>query len=156
MKDESKLPPASLILHPFECRHNLQYWRNLPYLGFGAGAHGCASGWRYSNALAPAAYIARLNGGAPVEFPFSPAAAETISVTRVDEMNETMLLGLRLTREGVRAAEFQARFGVGLDEQYAAVLHPLQARQLINWDEAGVRLTSEGRMLGNIVFREFV
>ena len=26
------------------CRHNLQYWRNLPYLGFGAGAHGYAGG----------------------------------------------------------------------------------------------------------------
>lgn len=26
------------------CRHNLQYWRNLPYLGLGAGAHGYAAG----------------------------------------------------------------------------------------------------------------
>ena len=25
-----------------ECRHNLQYWRGLPYLAFGAGAHGHA------------------------------------------------------------------------------------------------------------------
>ena len=41
----------------FACRHNLQYWRNLPYLGFGAGAHGCAGGWRYSNVLSPRAYI---------------------------------------------------------------------------------------------------
>ena len=24
----------------YECRHNLQYWRNLPYPGFGPGAHG--------------------------------------------------------------------------------------------------------------------
>jgi len=34
------------------CRHNLQYWRNLPYLGFGAGAHGSAAHWRMAN-LAP-------------------------------------------------------------------------------------------------------
>ncbi|HNS37813.1 MAG TPA: radical SAM family heme chaperone HemW, partial [Anaerolineaceae bacterium] len=31
------------------CHHNLQYWRNLPYLGFGAGAHGSAAGWRTAN-----------------------------------------------------------------------------------------------------------
>ncbi|HRE25055.1 MAG TPA: radical SAM family heme chaperone HemW, partial [Anaerolineales bacterium] len=41
------------------CRHNLQYWRNEPYLGFGAGAHGYAQGQRYANVLAPTAYIER-------------------------------------------------------------------------------------------------
>jgi len=35
----------------FQCRHNLQYWRNLPYLGFGAGAHGCANARRVSDVL---------------------------------------------------------------------------------------------------------
>jgi oxygen-independent coproporphyrinogen-3 oxidase len=38
------------------CRHNLQYWRNQPYLGLGAGAHGWAGGVRTANVLAPAAY----------------------------------------------------------------------------------------------------
>ena len=31
-------------------RHNLQYWRNQPYLGFGAGAHGSAEKLRVANA----------------------------------------------------------------------------------------------------------
>ena len=31
----------------FACKHNLQYWRSLPYLGLGAGAHGYAGGKRY-------------------------------------------------------------------------------------------------------------
>ena len=34
--------------HGLACRHNLQYWRCLPYLGLGAGAHGLAAGYRYS------------------------------------------------------------------------------------------------------------
>ena len=33
----------------YPCRHNLQYWRNEPYLGFGAGAHGCAANLRIAN-----------------------------------------------------------------------------------------------------------
>jgi oxygen-independent coproporphyrinogen-3 oxidase len=37
------------------CRHNLQYWRNLPYIGMGAGAHGFVGGHRTVNVLAPAA-----------------------------------------------------------------------------------------------------
>ncbi|MDP2778477.1 MAG: radical SAM family heme chaperone HemW, partial [Anaerolineales bacterium] len=42
------------------CKHNLQYWRSLPYLAFGAGAHGYANGYRYSNALRIKTYIDRL------------------------------------------------------------------------------------------------
>jgi len=35
----AKIHPAAVGL-----QHNLQYWRNQPYLGFGAGAHGYAAG----------------------------------------------------------------------------------------------------------------
>jgi oxygen-independent coproporphyrinogen-3 oxidase len=45
----------------FACRHNLQYWRGLPYLAFGAGAHGYANGYRYSNVLRINTYIDRLS-----------------------------------------------------------------------------------------------
>ena len=39
------------------CQHNLQYWRNLPYLGCGAGAHGFAGRKRTENELDPGQYI---------------------------------------------------------------------------------------------------
>ncbi len=140
----------------YQCRHNLQYWRNRPYLGLGAGAHGCAAGWRYSNVLAPGAYIARLEHGVVGEFPFSPAAVERTRQTRADEMGETMLLGLRLTAEGVGGADFEARFGATLAAAYGRRLRHLRGLGLLAWDEAGARLTPAGRLLGNRVFREFV
>ncbi len=43
-----------------ECRHNLVYWRNEPYLGLGAGAHGLAGGYRYQVVRLPRAYIKRI------------------------------------------------------------------------------------------------
>jgi len=140
----------------FACQHNLQYWRNGPYLGFGAGAHGSAGGWRYSNVLAPAAYIARLTDGLPQAFPFSPAAVERTPVSQENEMGETMMLGMRLVGDGVAEANFRSRFGVGLEEAYGRQLRHLSALGLIEWDAAGVRLTQSGRLLGNRVFREFV
>jgi oxygen-independent coproporphyrinogen-3 oxidase len=153
-----RLSARSLSLRrlTFSCRHNLQYWRNLPYLGFGAGAHGCAGGWRYSNVLAPAAFSARLEGGGSAGFPFSPAVVEKLPVTPEAAMCETMMLGLRLTREGVREADFRARFGVGIAETYARPLRRLAQLGLIEHDDGGVRLTRPGRLLGNRVFREFV
>ena len=46
-----------------ECRHNLVYWRNEPYLGLGAGAHGMAGGYRYQVVRQPRAYVRRMGGG---------------------------------------------------------------------------------------------
>jgi oxygen-independent coproporphyrinogen III oxidase len=140
----------------YVCRHNLQYWRNGPYLGLGAGAHGCAGGWRYSNVLAPGAYIERLRSGERREFPFSPALLQSTPQTRADSMGETMMLGMRLVEEGVRAEAFEARFGVALAQQYGRSLRHLQQLGLIEWDASGTRLTPGGRLLGNRVFREFV
>ncbi|MEP7357931.1 MAG: radical SAM family heme chaperone HemW, partial [Anaerolineales bacterium] len=140
----------------FECRHNLQYWRNGTYLGFGAGAHGCAGGWRYSNVLAPAAYIGRLEAGGALRkaFPFSAATVETTAVSVETAMDETLMLGMRLMGEGVGEADFRARFGQGLEGRYGRRLRRLQALGLVEWDEAGARLTAGGRLLGNRVFRE--
>ena len=45
----------------FQCQHNLTYWRNQPYLGFGAGAHGCANGLRISNVLRIKTYLEHLS-----------------------------------------------------------------------------------------------
>ncbi|MEK6573040.1 MAG: radical SAM family heme chaperone HemW, partial [Chloroflexota bacterium] len=94
----------------FACRHNLQYWHNLPYLGLGAGAHGCYGGYRYSNVASPTAYISRLAENETKPLPFSPALAESIPIDARTEMSETMLTGLRLTREGVRERDFRERY----------------------------------------------
>lgn len=45
-----------------ECRHNLVYWRNEPYLGLGAGAHGSTGGYRYQVVRQPRTYIRRMGG----------------------------------------------------------------------------------------------
>ena len=62
IRDEKNIHLSSFIPYPFfACLHNLQYWRSLPYLAFGAGAHGYANGYRYSNALRIKTYIERFS-----------------------------------------------------------------------------------------------
>lgn len=142
------------------CRHNLQYWRGLPYLGLGAGAHGYAAGVRTANVLAPAAYIARLESGAVQDFPRSPASASLTSVDRQAEIGETMMMGLRLTQEGVSEADFQARFGQSLEALFTAEIKELQSYGLLQWTGEAprrrLRLTPRGRLLGNQVFMRFL
>ncbi len=138
------------------CRHNLQTWRNAPYLGFGAGAHGFAAGWRYANVRSPQAYIRAMSTPDRPGFPFSPALAEKHSIDAETEMRETVMLGMRLVEEGVSAAEYRARFAVDLREAFAPQWARLERDGLIAWEGERVRLTERGRLLGNRVFLEFV
>ncbi len=140
------------------CRHNLRYWRGEPYLGLGAGAHGYIPGLRTVTARAPRAYIRRLEAPPrPLEFPRTPATVEARRLTPAEEMGEYMMMGLRLTQEGVSAARFRQRFGLPLEAAYGAQIARLTALGLLEWaGEDTLRLTPRGRLLGNRVFMEFV
>lgn len=138
------------------CRHNLQTWRNGPYLGFGAGAHGFAAGWRYADVRSPQAYIRAMASSAVPIFPFSPALAEKHSIDVDTEMRETVMLGMRLVQEGVSAAQYQTRYAVDLREAFAPQWAKLERDGLVAWEGERVRLTDRGRLLGNRVFLEFV
>lgn len=138
------------------CRHNLQYWRDLPYIGLGAGAHGYAGGVRTANVLAPAAYIQRCLEGETQAFPRTPATASATPVDRQSEIGEMMMMGLRLTREGVSDAVFRERFGQGLLDLFPRQIERLAQIGLLEWASDSLRLTPRGRLLGNQVFMEFV
>ena len=89
-----------------ECRHNLVYWRNEEYAGFGAGAFSLLGGRRTGNErhLARYADAVRERGDAIAseERLLGDAAAR-----------EAIVLGLR-TAEGVDVARVEERYGVDL------------------------------------------
>jgi oxygen-independent coproporphyrinogen-3 oxidase len=150
----------------FQCRHNLQYWRGLPYLAFGAGAHGYANGYRYSNALRIKTYIERLihhSSFSIQPFPLSPATVNQHKQTTQDDMSEFMMTGFRLTQEGISENEFQARFEKSLRDVYGNEIEELLKLGLIesktsefSKNSEVLRLTQRGRLLGNQVFMRFV
>ncbi|HOF17560.1 MAG TPA: radical SAM family heme chaperone HemW [Phycisphaerae bacterium] len=86
-----------------ECRHNLTYWRNEPYLGVGPAAASYLDGSRRTHAADLSAYVEAILAGREC-----PGESERL-VGRA-EMAETLMLGLRLTA-GIDRAAFAARFG---------------------------------------------
>jgi oxygen-independent coproporphyrinogen-3 oxidase len=141
------------------CRHNLQYWRNLPYLGFGAGAHSYAGGWRLANVAGIQEYIDRLAAKPNFQFPYSPANMTQVKIDRRAEMQETMMVGLRLVQEGVSSSGFEQRFGVSLMQVFGHEIKELIDLGLLEWSGDGqevIRLAPRGRLLGNQVFLRFV
>jgi oxygen-independent coproporphyrinogen-3 oxidase len=127
------------------CRHNLTYWHNEPYLGFGAGAHSWFGGRRFHDILNPRQYIRAVKSGRwPV------AWRETISPSL--EMAETAILGLRLVQEGIEQARFRARFGRDLDEVFGRELTELKALKLIEETPERVTLAPAALLIANQVF----
>jgi oxygen-independent coproporphyrinogen-3 oxidase len=150
---------SNWALPGYECRHNLQYWRNLDYLGLGAGAHGYAGGIRYSNVLRIKTYIERLKdapNGVDAAFPLSSVTVNHHKNSAHEDMQETMMTSLRLTREGISAAAFRDRFGAELHHTFAKEIDELLGFNLLEWSADSLHLTERGRLLGNQVFMRFV
>jgi oxygen-independent coproporphyrinogen-3 oxidase len=151
-----------------ECRHNVVYWRNEPYLGLGAGAHGLAGGYRYQVVRQPRAYVRRMlaglsargDAGRPLRgahpFPLSSAVAAYHRVEAAEAMSDTAITQLRLLDEGLDMPGFAARFGQAFDDVYANEVAQLEAWQLLYRRDGRLLLTERGRFLSNQVFYRFV
>jgi oxygen-independent coproporphyrinogen-3 oxidase len=179
----------------YECAHNLVYWRKLPYLGLGAGAHSSTGDRRWWNVYTVPDYVGRMRAaGAGSTAPWvdseglllssvqfaspskgtngrgehrppaqgtaagwpSPAVQDGELLDRAMQMGETMMLGLRLTNEGVAEHDFRERFGVSLAEIYGEVIGELARLGLVTWQAGRVQLSERGRLLGNQVFVRFL
>ncbi len=156
-----------------ECRHNVVYWRNEPYLGLGAGAHGMAGGYRYQVVRQPRAYIRRMTdyelrmtnetGSLTTDhwplttpFPLSPAVAAHHRVDAAEAMSDTAITQLRLLDEGLDLAAFETRFGRAFDDVYRDEVRQLMGWDLLRRDDGRLLLTEKGRFLSNQVFYRFV
>jgi len=145
----------------FESRHNKAYWQMTPYLGVGAAAAGFAENVRTLNTPSISEYVQRISTQqSALPYPRSAANRESNEVDDFTQMQESMMLGLRLTREGISNAAFRARYGQEISAAFPEEVHRLLAKGLVEWvdfpDGLHVRLTRRGKMLGNQAFMEFV
>lgn len=133
----------------YESRHNTTYWRNEPYYGLGAGAHGYALGMRHVNIKGVQPYIDAASSALP--------RLETNPIDAEDAMGDFMMVGLRML-EGVREEDFGRQFGgASMEETFGPALSKLRKQGLLERTErGGYRLTPQGVLLGNEVFGAFV
>jgi len=132
----------------FECRHNINYWQNGPYLALGAGAVACVDGCRRQTIRDPRRYCEQVESGQSVildEECLEPAAS----------FRETVVMGLRMI-EGVSREELQKRYGRDVPDYYGATLVRLIDQGLLELTTSHLRLTARGRMFANQVMAELV
>ena len=132
----------------YQCRHNLTYWRNRAYLGFGVSAAGYWEGCRSVNVAEVAEYARRLEAGEPV-------VAEQECLALEGRLGETIMLGLRVA-EGVEVARLREEFGEELLGPLAKIAREMEATGLLEVMAERWRPTRRGMMLGNRLGGAFV
>lgn len=132
-----------------ECRHNIHYWKNDPYYGFGAGAVSYLEGVRRTYRKLPAEYAEAVE----LEKDLTQEAEE---LTLSQQMAETMMLGFRLTRDGVDCRRFAERFGADPRDVYACQIEKFVKLGLLEIAGDNLRLTPRGVFLGNEVMQAFI
>ncbi len=131
-----------------ECRHNLTYWRNEPYLGIGPAAAGYVDGLRYKNVADTDAYIRAINAG-------ETRYCEQERLDPAQCARETAMLGLRTTA-GLDCRRFSERFGLDPLHFFSAAIEKHARNRLLEADTEHIRLTRRGLLLADRVIADFL
>lgn len=130
--------------HGYESRHNLNYWNNNSYYGFGIAAHGYVDGERYSNYTDFETYFK------------SPQVHEIIHrVSREEKLEEEIFLGFR-RMSGINVSEINKKFAIDFEEKYKKILKKYLETGHLRKTENGYALTLNGVMVSNIILAEFI
>ncbi len=129
-------------------RHNLKYWQDGEWLGFGCGAHSTFQGARWKNVSSTEDYVGRVERGQPV-------AEERRTLPPDRQVEEALFTGLRLT-DGLDLSCVLARYGVDVWARYGGALQPFIEAGLVRHDAHRLRLTRAGMLLANEVMAVFV
>ena len=150
----------------FPSRHNLAYWRLLPYLGVGPGAHSQLGEYRFWNTSSPRLYfsqVRRWKESQPQAFaPLTAASLEGVfpvagneHIDRATACAETMFLGLRLL-DGMDLAAASDRVGLDLEAKYGTEIDGLISLGLLERSGVRLRLTQPAYLIANQVFTRFL
>jgi oxygen-independent coproporphyrinogen-3 oxidase len=121
-----------------ESRHNLTYWRDLPYLGIGAGAASSWRGTRYKNTPHVLAYLTAVEAG-------QAERIESEETSWPTQVRDYLALALRL-REGLDPAIFRSRFRLSLQHVLGEELGLLVRSGHLEWVDGRLRV-AEGSLL---------
>jgi oxygen-independent coproporphyrinogen-3 oxidase len=129
-------------------RHNLKYWTDGEWLGFGCGAHGTAGGVRTKNVAAVDDYVERIASGQSV-------ISEARRLDTAERLGDALFMGLRLAR-GIDLDAVRQRYGVDVWERYRDDLTRFVDAGLLRHDNRRLALTRAGMLLANDVMSVFV
>jgi oxygen-independent coproporphyrinogen III oxidase len=131
-----------------ESRHNLKYWTDGEWLGFGPGAHSTWQGARWRNIASTTEYIDKIGSNVSV-------TAERRTLSNDERLGDALFTGLRLNA-GVDLEILSRRYGVDVWSRFSDRLAPFFDAGILLRQDARLRLTRPGMLLANEVMAVFV
>lgn len=124
--------------------HNLNYWNEGQYFGFGVSAAGFSGNTRYQNTKNFKEYV--LN---PIK------SKETTVLNNEERLEETIFLGFR-KMEGINIKEINAEFSINFDEKYGSIIKKFMETGHILKTKNGYKLSVDGVLVSNSILSEFL
>jgi len=128
-------------------RHNLKYWTDGEWLGFGCGAHSTRAGVRWKNISSTQDYIDRAGRG--------DLAVDVRRLTPDEQLGDALFTGLRVV-DGIDVNAIQTRYGVDVWRRYGADLEPFLEAGCLRRTGSRLSLTRQGMLLAHEVMSVFV
>jgi oxygen-independent coproporphyrinogen-3 oxidase len=129
-------------------RHNLKYWTDGEWVGFGCGAHSTRGGVRWKNVSGTDEYVSRVHRG-------EPPGVDVHRLTDAERLGDALFMGLRLS-DGVDERAIERRYGVDVWRRYGSDLQPYVEGGLLMREDRRMRLTRRGMLLAHEVMAVFV
>ena len=129
-------------------RHNLKYWQDGAWLGFGCGAHSTRGASRWKNVASTQEYLSRVGAGESVHVEPRERSVE-------EQIGDALFTGLRLS-DGLDFDRVGQRYGVDLWARYGPALQPLAVARRLTIEGHTVRLTRDGMLVANDIMQMFV
>lgn len=129
-------------------RHNMKYWTDGEWRGFGPGAHSTLGGVRTKNVSSPEEYVSHIARGQGV-------TAETRKLTADERLGDALFTGLRLV-DGIDLEAVGRRYGVDVWRRFGGELAPFVEAGCLIHEPPRLRLSREGMLLAHEVMAVFV
>ena len=132
----------------FESKHNLCYWNQEKYIGFGVNASSFFNLKRYRKTSNIDKYIDGIKNNKNI-------VVETEELDKLSLMKEYIILKLRLSK-GIEISEFKQKFGTDIFDIFNTEFNSLKKDNLVNITSKNISLTNRGEEVANIVWEMFV
>ena len=139
---------SNVALPGRESRHNLKYWRDGEWLGFGCGAHSTRGGVRWRNVSSTEDYVTRVTAGLDL-------ASERRTLSARGRVEEAVFTGLRLS-QGIDLSEIRRDYGTDVWMEYGTALAPFVDAGLVRHERGRLWLTRNGMLVANEILQVFV
>lgn len=144
LKDFEHYEISNFAQKGFHSRHNLNYWDNNSYYGFGVAAHGYEKGIRYFNTSDLNEYINN-----PITHKNKHKLSEQ------EQLEEEIFLGFR-KMSGINIEEINKKFNIDFRKKYAATVDKYISYKYLSETNTGFKLTTEGILVSNVILSEFI